>query len=51
MSRDDLVELLKDPAVQDAIRDLLVELAAKNSFAAYPGLNLPGVARPGAHRF
>ena len=42
---EELAAMLKGPAVKDAIRDLKVDLAAQNAFAAHSGLNLPGVGR------
>ena len=45
MTEKEMIELLKQPAVREAIKNLIVQLAAANAFAPHPGLNLPGVGR------
>ena len=45
MTAAELAELLKQPEARDAIRDVLIALAATNAFHRHPGLNLPGIGR------
>lgn len=50
MTKAELLEMLKDPEVRKALRDLLVSMALREDFADYPGLGLPGSRRPNSVR-
>ena len=45
MTSEELAAMLKQPVIREAIRDIIVDLATRREFVAYPGLNLPGNGR------